>query len=179
MPSFIKESLVYKIIYKLITAFVSAYNDSLFKSLVADRLFAAWQDSRLHKILSNYADKEPAFENALCYRLVMGIASVLDRFFAWINKILFNALDNSRIWQQVRFFRSCSVRGGLFCVGLLIMSVAVGGVIGACIFSRTGSMEIVLCWGVFALGAVVFLSSVFYEKVVQSGIVRLIKWIIE
>ncbi len=179
MPLFIKESLIYKLIYKVCTVSVNAYSNSKFKSMVADNLVLMWRNSVTHKVLHNYVNKEPYFETSLFYRLFMCIFALCDKLFGILNKLIFWLLSGSVLWKEVNNCKKLTVRGWLFYAGILVMSVAVGGVLGAIIFGNKDSLNLVLCWAVFALGAVLVLCSVFWQKITESLIYRLIKWILE
>lgn len=177
MPLFVKESLFYRLVSGIARTAVTAYENSLLKKAVCDPIARAWAESAVHKLLRRYADKKPAFENALCYRLVMAAASLADRLFAFINRLLFAALDGSAVWQGICGLRSLSARGIIFLLGLLFMSVGIGGAAGSFIIGKTNDSSILICVCVFAAGAVGVLCSVFYEKVINCGIARLIRWL--
>jgi hypothetical protein len=179
MPLFIKESLVYRLVIAVCKAFATAYGESKFKKYIADNVALMWKNSATHKILSAYVNKEPYFESSLFYRLFMFIFSLFDKLFALLNTLIFGLLSGSAIWREVQDCKRLTVRGVLFYLGVLVMAVAVGGVLGAIIFANKSSLNLVLCWVIFGLGAVLVLASVFWQKITESGIYRLIKWIFE
>lgn len=166
-----KGSLIISLIIKTVRLFEAAYEESSFKR-AALRAGSCFKASKTCGILTKYVCKKPFYKNSFVYRIVMAIAGLFDRLFAFINKAGGCLFSGSRFSSVILGAVKADTSGKLYGFGLLFMSIPIGTLIALILTGNSSLVNMVICWVLFIVGLImtviascprVFLNSALYK----------------
>lgn len=91
MPLFIKESLIYKLLEKMI---LNPYNNSKLKKIF-EKVGLCLKESYLNKCIEKYLNKKPYFLESIYYKIFRKIVKLLDKIANYFNSIIKRLISGS------------------------------------------------------------------------------------
>lgn len=160
MPGFLKGSALIAFVVKIALLFLDAYKNSFLKRLV-DGVVVCFKESGTAHILHSYVMKKPWFRYSAIYALVMLLAKIVDKFFAFLNRVFKAMIKGSVVAEDTGKAVRLSLTDKCFCAGILLISIPVGVMIGCIVFKNYTIIKLVLCWLMFFFGIFVVLLGVY------------------
>lgn len=167
----IKGSLIVTVIVNLVKAFERGYDNSALKKNV-DKVTLAFKTSKTHYILSHYVNKKPYYQSSVVYRLVMAIASLLNKAFGGINTLGKRLFSGSVFAHKVCLAYKAGINDKLFAFGLLFMSIPVGSLIALIWAGQATGVNMAVCWAVFVAGVILVVAASCKDTFKNSKVVK-------
>lgn len=130
MPCFIKSSLIYKLISSLFQRAKAYYSSSHFKKLVA-KIVNCFKESKTSAIIIGYIKKNPYFLNSYFYKLIKGLANLVDKLLGGINKLFAPLFGGSLVVKDLKAIDSFPIFEKLRLLAVLIASIEFGYCFGS------------------------------------------------
>ncbi len=173
---YVNNSVFCRFIINIVKFVLNAYKSSGLKRC-ADAVGRCWQNSIVHRILHGYIYKKPWFRYSLVYRLVCFIAHIVDIICGFLHRLIAPAIKGSMLYALVNKIKALGTGNIAYLFGILLMSIPIGSIVSMIITDSVTLTNMILCWGIFALGMFVVLCGIYCAAFGRSLVVRLVKWL--
>lgn len=174
----IKGSLIVTVITNIVKAFEKGYDNSALKKNVS-KIASAFKNSRTHKVLSCYINKNPYYRNSVVYKIIMAIAGLFDKLFGKINVLGTKLLSGSIVAKKVKDAYNSGVNQKLFGFGVLFMSIPLGSLFALICLGQATDKNMAVCWGIFAVGVILVITAVCKDSLKNSKVIKAVSTFFE
>lgn len=130
MPCFIKTSLIYRLITSLFNKIKAYYSLSRLKNVI-DFISSCFRESKTTSVIKAYINKKPYFLNSYTYKLISGLAGLVDKLLGFINKLFSPLLGGSLIIKEIKTIDSFPLTEKLRILAVFIAAVEFGYCFGS------------------------------------------------
>ena len=166
----LKGSILFRAISAIFKAVINTYNASFVKKTIA-KISYVFRQSLTYKALSGYINRRPLYRESFAYKVIMFFASLTDKLFGAVNRIITAIISGSIIVDIVKETFSTSQSFGLLS-GFLLMGCGFGAMLSSVIKGATTPSVIFICVGVFVFGALISIVCAHIDIIKNSFIYR-------
>lgn len=165
MPSFITESILYKILEYF---FIKPYGKSLLKKNI-DKFVLCFKESFLYKWFIKYIDKNPYFLNSFSYKVFRKFIKGIDKLMDIIHNFFKRLIIGSEIYNEANNIKNAKINRKILILSTLIGALNLGYIIGGLIFATINpiisSSLLILCFilYIFSLNVNCYRESFIYK----------------
>ena len=174
--SYITNSVFCRFVLYIVRSALNAYDNSVLKRCVG-AVGICWQNSAVHSIIHRYIYKKPYFRYSLVYRIIQGLAHIVDRLCGFLHRLIAPAIKGSMLYALVNKVKGLGAGNITYLAGILLMSIPIGSIVAMIITDSVTLTNMVLCWVIFAVGMFVVLCGIYMTAFLSSIAVRAVKWL--
>lgn len=168
MPLFIKDSIIYKIIYCIL---IKPYNNSLLKKFL-EKTLNCFKESFIYKRVEGYLNKKPYFLNSIVYKFIRKIVKLIDRLMDFLHKIIKKMLLGSVSFSEICSIKDIDNQEKLLILSILIGTFNVAYTVAGIIFD---TINLYVSYGLLVITLILFLFSKSKNCFKQSFIYKIFK----
>lgn len=170
MPSFITESIFYKILNYFI---IKPYEKSLLKKN-ADKFIVCFKESFLYKWFAKYINKSPYFLNSFSYKVFRKFIKGIDKIVDIIHNFFKKLITGSEIYNEANNIKNTKINTKILILSILIGALNIGYIIGGLIFATISPL---IAFGLLILSFILYIFSQNTNCYRKSFIYRFIKYL--